>query len=390
LEEEERLGKWEDWDRSLNRDMQLKRSIATPGGYDDVQVELTGLTFNNLLPTILIGSAGFLAATGLLAYVYRDLILWAIVGLGVLACAARLGIAFMHGRIPEDVAITAEDAARWESLYSVTTLAYVSVFALATFRVFWSHDMAGDLLCSVGCVSVCAGLAARPGLQPLKLKISGLIPIAALIVSAVIFGPLLVKAAGLMAALYAVTFIQTADRNFDRVVEQFRAKRTMLMNSQLDPLTSLPNRKYMRARLAELCKTNESFAALFLDLDDFKIVNDTMGHGAGDDLLLQVTARLKAMMRESDLLARVGGDEFAILQTPAKSKREVVALAERINQQIAAPYQIHGQKAVIGVSVGVRLALGGMHEPDDVLHRADTALYNVKAAGKGGYTIALD
>jgi len=193
-----------------------------------------------------------------------------------------------------------------------------------------------------------------------------------------------------VAGVYAFTFIQSADRNFDLVVDKFRAKRTMLMNSQLDPLTALPNRKFMKTRLAELCKSVTPFAVLFLDLDDFKIVNDTMGHGAGDDLLLQVTARLKTMMRETDLLARVGGDEFAVLQVPAKSKREVVALAERINQQIAAPYRIFGEKAVIGVSVGVRLALGGVNEPDEVLHRADTALYNVKAGGKGGYSVALD
>ena len=381
------MGRWL-W--GLKREMQLKKSIATPGGYDDIQAELTGLTFNKLLPTVLTGSAGLIFATALMAYVYRDVILWVTLVLCVLVCAARAGIGFAHSRLPEDVTLSTEDAARWQSLYSSTTIAYVSVFSLISLRVFWSHDAAGDLLCAVGCIAVCASLAARPGLQPLMLKISGLIPVAMLALAALIFGPLLVKAAGVMAALYAYTFIQSVDFNFDRSVDQFRAKRTMLMNSQLDPLTSLPNRKFMKTRLAELCKSDTPFAALFLDLDDFKIVNDTMGHGAGDDLLMQVTARLKSMMRETDLLARVGGDEFAILQIPAKNKREVVALAERINQQIAAPYHIHGVKAKIGVSVGVRLALGGMNEPDDVLHRADTALYNVKAGGKGGYSVALD
>jgi diguanylate cyclase (GGDEF)-like protein len=370
--------------------MQLKSSIATPGGYDDIQAELTGLILKKLLPTVLVGSAGLVLATAFLAFQFNDILLWVLVGLDVLVCVARAGIVFAFSRLPEDVSLSLEDAKRWESLYSTVTIAYTSMFALVTLRVFWAHDLAGAFLCSIGCIAACAALAARPGLDPLKLRISGLVPVAALCLAALIFGPLLVKAAGVMVALYAVTFWQSADSNFDRAVQQFRAKRTMMMNSQLDPLTSLPNRKFMKTRLSELCKSDTPFAVLFLDLDDFKIVNDTMGHGAGDDLLLQVSARLKAMMRETDLLARVGGDEFAILQIPAKNKREVVALAERINQQVAAPYRIHGEKAVIGVSVGVRLALGGMNEPDDVLHRADTALYNVKAGGKGGYSVALD
>jgi diguanylate cyclase (GGDEF)-like protein len=370
--------------------MRPKEPIAIAGGNEDIQAELTGLTFERLLPGVLVGSAGILIATCLMATVHNDSLLWGAVVLGVLACLARGGVVLAHGRLPIDVTLSAEEAARWEILYGVSTIVYTSIVSLVTLRVFSIHDVAGELLCAVACVGVSASLGFRPSLRPLLLKIGGLLPVATLAVAALVFGPLQVKAAGVLAVLYGLSFMDSADCNFDRVVEQFRSKRTMLMNSQLDPLTALPNRKYMKTRLAELCKSNTPFAVLFLDLDDFKIVNDTMGHGAGDDLLMQVTARLKSMMRETDLLARVGGDEFCVLQIPAKNKREVVALAERINQQIAAPYRIHGEKAVIGVSVGVRLALGGVNEPDEVLHRADTALYNVKAGGKGGYSVALD
>ena len=361
-----------------------------PGGYDDVQPELTDLVFSSLFPTILIGASGLIVATGLMAHALADPVLWGMLVLDILVCGARIGIVMAYRRRPVDATLSLEDAQRWEKLYGFATIAYVAMLALISLRVFSRHDLSGDFVCAVGCVTVCAGLAARQGMRPLLMKVCGLTLLSALCLSALLFAPLLVKFGGVMAALYAVSFMETTDRNFDRVVEQFRAKRNMLMNSQLDPLTALPNRKFMKTRLAELCKSDTPFAVLFLDLDDFKIVNDTLGHGAGDDLLLQVTARLKAMMRESDVLSRVGGDEFAILQIPAKNKREVVALAERINQQIAAPYRIHGEKAVIGVSVGVRLALGGMNEPDDVLHRADTALYNVKSGGKGGYSVALD
>jgi diguanylate cyclase (GGDEF)-like protein len=362
----------------------------TPGGYEDIQPELTELVFGGLFPTIAIGSAGLILATALMAYLSSDVVLWGLVALVVMAAAARVGLARAYRGRPVDEVLSVEEAQRWERLFGIASIAYAGLVGLITVRVFSRREVAGELLCSVGCVTICAGLSQRYGMRPLLMKVSGLTLLGALGLSSVVFGPLLVKVAGVMAALYGFTFVESVDRNFDRAVEQFRTKRTMLMNSQLDPLTSLPNRKFMKTRLAELCKSGASFAVLFLDLDDFKIVNDTMGHGAGDDLLLQVTARLKAMMRETDLLARVGGDEFAVLQHPAKSKREVVALAERINQQIATPYRIHGEKAVIGVSVGVRLALNGMNEPDDLLHRADAALYNVKAGGKGGYSVALD
>lgn len=360
------------------------------GGFDDIQPELTDLVYSSLFPTILIGSSGLIGATALMAYVYRDAILWTIVGLAVLVSSARVALALAYRRRNPTEVLSLEDARRWELFYSAATIVYTSLLAVVTVLVFAKHDLPGSFLCAVGSVTVCGGLASRLGLRPLLMKISGLVPLVTLFLSAVIFGQFLVIVGGVMAALYSLTFIESASRNFDIVVEQLRAKRAVTLSAEQDALTQLPNRRKLRSRLVELCKANTSFAVLFLDLDDFKPVNDTLGHAGGDELLLQVAGRLRSMMRDTDLLARIGGDEFAIIQSPTSTKREVVALAERINQQIAAPYRIHGEKAVIGVSVGVRLAIGGVHEPDDLLHNADRALYNVKSAGKGGFSVAVD
>lgn len=359
-------------------------------GYDDIQVELTDVVFSRMFPAVLLGTFGVLVATALLAQHFSDPILWVLMGLAVLVSGARIVVALAYGRRPKTPALTIIEAKRWEFLYAAATILYASIVAVVTVMVFLKHDTGGMFLCAASCLTVSAESSSRLGLQPRMMKISGMIPLAALALCALTTRQPLVMAGGVMVALYSYTFMQSAQRNCNAIVDQLRAQRTLKDSAERDALTLLPNRLKLRGRLTELCKTDTPFAVLFLDLDDFKIVNDTLGHGAGDELLLQVAGRLKAMMRETDLLARIGGDEFAILQIPASSKREVVALAERINQQIAAPYRVLGEKAVVGVSVGVRLAIGGINKPDELLHRADTALYNVKAAGKGGFSVVVD
>jgi diguanylate cyclase (GGDEF)-like protein len=124
-------------------------------------------------------------------------------------------------------------------------------------------------------------------------------------------------------------------------------------------------------------------ALLALDLDLFKQVNDTLGHPAGDEVLRQVAARLSGCVREVDLVARIGGDEFAILQHGASQPEAAKALAERLVAAVCAPYQVDGQSIVIGASVGVALITCGNITADDHMRRADKALYLAKAEGRG-------
>ena len=130
------------------------------------------------------------------------------------------------------------------------------------------------------------------------------------------------------------------------------------------------------------------FALLFIDLDRFKQVNDTYGHAAGDTLLIQVAERLARTIRPTDLLARLGGDEFAILQTPLLSAASAKALAARINTDIGEPFEIAGRDIHIGASVGVRLSETGQTDADALLSKADQALYQVKQAGGGSFSLA--
>ena len=157
-----------------------------------------------------------------------------------------------------------------------------------------------------------------------------------------------------------------------------------------DALTDLPNRRLFHEQLEQalrrLARNNERLTILCIDLDNFKDVNDCLGHPLGDDLLKEVAHRLSKCVRKSDLVARLGGDEFAILREGGSAQlAEASALATRLVEVVDAPYEIDGQHVVIGASVGISIAPGDGSEPDQLLKSADLALYRAKAEGKGRY-----
>ena len=154
-----------------------------------------------------------------------------------------------------------------------------------------------------------------------------------------------------------------------------------------DWLTGLPNRVLFRERLglalAQALREGTAFAILCMDLDRFKAVNDTLGHAAGDRLLQLVGARLQGAVREDDTVARVGGDEFIVIQQGLRHPHQAVALAERLIRDLSQPFDLNGRDAQIGASVGI--ALGPLHgnDPDRLLGFADLALYEAKTHGRG-------
>lgn len=156
-----------------------------------------------------------------------------------------------------------------------------------------------------------------------------------------------------------------------------------------DPLTGLPNRRLLEDRLrqaqASLRRDGERFAVHVLDLDRFKQVNDTFGHGAGDALLVAVAERLGALLRGTDTLARLGGDEFAILQPRVQSEASAEVLARKVTEVLGMPFEIEGHEVRIGGSVGIALAEDPDLAPERLIESADRALYAVKDSGRGFY-----
>ena len=167
---------------------------------------------------------------------------------------------------------------------------------------------------------------------------------------------------------------------------------TYVRNAELaerDSLTGLANRKALRERLVERLagagRAGTPTAVLYVDLDRFKAVNDTLGHPVGDSLLKKVAERFKSALRDGDLVARIGGDEFAVVQSDAPQPAAATALATRLVDLIGRAYAIDGQMLHIGASIGVAIAPTDGYEPDVLLKNADLALYRAKAEGRGCY-----
>lgn len=156
-----------------------------------------------------------------------------------------------------------------------------------------------------------------------------------------------------------------------------------------DALTGLANRAALRSqlveRLADDAQAGRLTAVLYVDLDRFKAVNDTLGHPAGDALLRKVANRFRKAACEKDFVARIGGDEFAVIQSDASQPAAAIALAARIVDLIGRTYAIDGQTLNIGASVGIAVAPCDGHDPDILLKNADLALYRAKAEGRSCY-----
>ncbi|WP_420962682.1 putative bifunctional diguanylate cyclase/phosphodiesterase [Brucella sp. IR073] len=171
------------------------------------------------------------------------------------------------------------------------------------------------------------------------------------------------------------------------ITERRRAEAHVTYLAHHDPLTGAANRTVFTREIeraaAKLADGGRAFGVLMVDLDDFKLVNDTLGHAAGDAVLVEVTKRLKKRLREGDIVARLGGDEFAVLAPGLESREQIEVLARRISQELALISSVEGCPVRIGASIGGAVAPADATEADDLLRCADLALYRAKGSLKG-------
>jgi len=170
------------------------------------------------------------------------------------------------------------------------------------------------------------------------------------------------------------------------VTEQRRVESQIAFMARHDALTKLPNRLLLAERIDQAIAQagrGPGFAVFCLDLDNFKQVNDTLGHPVGDELLCAVADRLRACVREIDTVARLGGDEFAIIQSGTENSEDAERLARRIVECVGEPYEFNGQRIVVGCSLGISLAPSDGSAGEKLLKNADVALYRAKTDGRG-------
>ena len=178
-----------------------------------------------------------------------------------------------------------------------------------------------------------------------------------------------------------------------RDVTELKAREQRLRHDALhDPLTNLPNRALFLDRLEQAIKHRRrhdgvEFAVLFLDLDRFKVINDSLGHLQGDNLLKEVAERLRGVTRDEDTVARLGGDEFAILVNDIQDLGDATRVADRVSEVLAAPLTLAGHEIGISASSGIALSWTDYEDPLDVLRDADTAMYRAKDQGVGRYQV---
>ncbi len=170
------------------------------------------------------------------------------------------------------------------------------------------------------------------------------------------------------------------------ITERKIAEKQLRRRALQDPLTQLPNRAHFMDRLTRSVERAAvdpayHFAVLFLDLDRFKVVNDSLGHMAGDELLVQVARRLEGAVRPGDTVARLGGDEFAVLLYEISERDDAAAVAERIHQRLREPHVVNRHEVFTTASVGIALSTAGYDRPEEILRDADTAMYRAKELG---------
>ena len=172
------------------------------------------------------------------------------------------------------------------------------------------------------------------------------------------------------------------------ITERTRADEKIAHLAHYDALTDLPNRVLFRERLEQAMKAmrpGEQLAVLYIDIDEFKSVNDALGHPVGDELLMGVAERLRGCLKESDVAARLGGDEFAVIQTAIKSQSETTELVDKIHSAIRQPFDCAGNLITSDASIGIALAPGDGLDLDQLLRNADLALYGAKGDGRRTY-----
>ncbi|RXH11637.1 GGDEF domain-containing protein [Bradyrhizobium guangzhouense] len=361
--------------------MESGRASISDAVYMEVITGLHGTSVPNIL------AAACLAMVGAITiYETGDMVTAGLTVTGVLVAIVRLVEVFaFRRRLARAPQLGRAEAARWERRYVAGTI--VTALILGVFAA--RSIVLGDALCCVMAVGIGfgfgAGVVARLALRPVAALLD-LIAIAAPAAIVTLMQPDLRHVGlGLLILMYVAASFEMVRLSFNASINQITLKRQFEQMSRIDPMTGLANRSVLATDLPAMLAAG-TIAVHTLDLDRFKEANDRFGHPVGDALLKQVALRLKAIAETHDLVVRMGGDEFVLVQ---RAGHDAEAVAQRIVQTIGAPYDIDGQTVEIGVSVGIAVAPDDGRTADALLSRSDKALYRAKQ-NRGGYVLARE
>ncbi|WP_298883546.1 GGDEF domain-containing protein [uncultured Bradyrhizobium sp.] len=361
--------------------MESGRASISDAVYLEVITGLHGTTMPNILAAACLAMVGAITT-----YETGDMIAAALTVAGVVVAIVRLfEIVSFRRRLARSPRLDRSEAVRWERIYVAGTVATAFVLGMFAARSI----VLGDALCSVMAIGIGfgfgAGVVARLALRPVAALLD-LVAIAAPAAIVTFMQPDLRHVGlGLLILMYVVASFEMVRLSFNASINQITLKRQFEQLSRIDPMTGVANRSVLATDLPAMLAAG-MVAVHTLDLDRFKEANDRFGHPVGDALLKQVAGRLKLLAAADDLVIRMGGDEFVLVQRAAT---DAEAMAMRIVQSLSVPYDVDGQIVELGVSVGIAVAPDDGRTAEALLSRSDRALYRAKES-RGGYVLARE
>lgn len=346
-----------------------------------VYIEFVRLLYTARWPIVVVGSA--MLITGLaVAWQTGDAAMVAISVLGMAVTLGRLGLCFAFDRAVAKRPLDVPTAKRWERRLAVGVISTgVCVGAFAV-RCFLLPDLAAHMIAGGLVFGYCAGTTTRFSIRPWIVQTSLVVSVTPAIAAALWNFDLLHTAQALLFVIFALGGLELIDYIHATTAEQLTLRAEATRLARADALTNLPNRRHLVEHFNELAKRlarhGEGFAVISLDLDFFKEANDRFGHAAGDEILRIVAGRMTELLHDEDLAARIGGDEFVVVQANVSDEAEADDLGRRIVAALSEPYAIAGEAVMLGASFGSALAPTDGVTLDELLRKADEALYAVK------------
>ena len=356
---------------------------------DPVYLEVIAGLYGTTTPAILVGVCQAMVGA-IITFETGDVATAILTALGVVVAIARvLGILAFRHRVAQNPLLDRTEAVIWERRYvagSLVTALVLGVFAARSIVL-------GDAICSVMAIGIGfgfgAGVVARLSLRPVAAFLDLVAVAAPAMVMTFMQPDLRHVGLGFLIAMYVVASFEMVRLSFNASIGQITLKRQFEQLARSDPMTGVFNRSVLAADLPRMLEDPAAggVAVHAIDLDRFKEANDRFGHPVGDALLKQVAGRLQALAAPGDLLVRMGGDEFILVQRAIETMNDAEAMAQRLVQSISAPYSIDGHAIELGVSIGIAVAPEDGRTAEALLSRSDKALYRAKE-NRGSYVFA--
>lgn len=348
---------------------------------DDVRAVLVRRMAEGMVQVALV-SLTFVVFVGYIASCLHSMPLFAVTIVGFLFSLAKLVVMFAHRNAAGLAVMRNFNVFDWERAHVVTSFGLASMIGLAVLFTFSAKDISLHMFMTGMVFGYGAGVVSRLSTRPaLAVPLLLITAVPAAVASGFGGSPAHWILAGAL-AMFLLASLESVRHMHITNVEEIEMRLDMATLARSDPLTGLANRFGLRLafrEIADLAKKTPMVVVHCFDLDRFKPVNDCYGHAVGDEVLKILASRVSSLLRETDLAARIGGDEFVVLQSPVHRPEEADLFARRLCRAITEVYSVNGIDVTIGVSMGYATSPPDARELDGLLATADAALYRMKS-----------